>query len=69
MTESTNRLDVIDVEVFRKSLENITSEMAITLMRASGSSIVTDTRDFCTAIFDADAESTRMQSSWHFPGG
>jgi N-methylhydantoinase B len=61
--ESANRLDVIDVEVFRKSLENITGEMAITLMRASGSSVVTDTRDFCTAIFDADAEQLAF-SGW-----
>ncbi|MFN8217117.1 MAG: hydantoinase B/oxoprolinase family protein [Solirubrobacterales bacterium] len=63
MTGSANRLDVIDVEVFRKSLENITGEMAITLMRASGSSVVTDTRDFCTALFDADAEQLAF-SGW-----
>jgi N-methylhydantoinase B len=59
----SNRLDVIDVEVFRKSLENITGEMAITLMRASGSTVVTDTRDFCTALFDADAEQLAF-SGW-----
>lgn len=63
MSASSNRLDVIDVEVFRKSLENITGEMAITLMRASGSSVVTDTRDFCTALFDADAEQLAF-SGW-----
>jgi N-methylhydantoinase B len=51
-TIAERRLDVIDVEVFRKAVENLTNEMAITLMRASGSTIVTDTRDFSTAVFD-----------------
>ena len=46
-------IDLIDVEVFRQSLANLTEEMAITLKRASGSSIVVDTDDFSTAIFDA----------------
>lgn len=56
-------LDLIDVEVYRKALENLTNEMAITLMRASGSSVVVDTRDFCTAIFDERAEQLAF-SGW-----
>jgi N-methylhydantoinase B len=55
-TIAERRLDVIDVEVFRKAVENLTNEMAITLMRASGSTIVTDTRDFSTAVFDERGE-------------
>ena len=56
-------LDIIDVEVFRKALENLTEEMAITLKRASGSSIVVDTHDFSTAIFDAAGEQLAF-SGW-----
>ena len=37
--------------------------MAITLKRASGSSIVVDTHDFCTAIFDAAGEQLAF-SGW-----
>jgi N-methylhydantoinase B len=55
--------DVVDVEVFRKALENLTVEMAITLKRASGSSIVVDTNDFSTAIFDAAGEQLAF-SGW-----
>jgi N-methylhydantoinase B len=63
MSQDRGALDLIDVEVFRKGLENISAEMAIALMRASGSSVVTDTRDFCTALFDADAEQLAF-SGW-----
>jgi len=55
--------DIVDVEVFRKALENLTVEMAITLKRASGSSIVVDTNDFSTAIFDAAGEQLAF-SGW-----
>jgi N-methylhydantoinase B len=48
--------DLIDVEVHQKSLRNIANEMAITLMRTSGSPVVTDAKDFSTCILDADAE-------------
>ena len=56
-------VDIIDVEVFRKALANLTEEMAITLKRASGSSIVVDTHDFSTAIFDAAGEQLAF-SGW-----
>src|SRR3954447_13969559 len=55
--------DIVEVEAFRKALENLTEEMAITLKRASGSSIVVDTHDFCTAIFDAAGEQLAF-SGW-----
>jgi N-methylhydantoinase B len=55
--------DIVEVEVFRKALENLTNEMAITLKRASGSTIVVDTHDFSTAIFDAAGEQLAF-SGW-----
>jgi N-methylhydantoinase B len=48
--------DLIDVEVHQKSLRNIANEMAITLMRTSGSPVVTDAKDFSTCLLDAKAE-------------
>ena len=63
MDASSTPMDMIDVEVFRKALENLTNEMTITLKRASGSTIVVDTHDFCTAIFDAQGEQLAF-SGW-----
>lgn len=51
-----DQFDVIDVEVHGKSIRNIANEMAITLMRTSGSPVVTDAKDFSTCILDADIE-------------
>lgn len=48
--------DVIGAEVHRQALENITKEMAITLVRTSGSPIVQEAKDFSTALFDAKGE-------------
>ena len=62
-TRADPTVDIIDVEVFRKALANLTEEMAITLKRASGSSIVVDTHDFSTAIFDAAGEQLAF-SGW-----
>jgi N-methylhydantoinase B len=55
LTTLTGR-DLVDAEVFRKRLENLTTEMAITLGRTSGSVHVTDSKDFSTALFDADGD-------------
>jgi N-methylhydantoinase B len=46
----------VDAEIHRKALENIVNEMAITLVRTSGSPIVTDAMDFSTCLLDADGE-------------
>jgi N-methylhydantoinase B len=48
--------DIIAAEVHRQALENITKEMATTLVRTSGSPAVTDAKDFSTALFDVDGE-------------
>lgn len=48
--------DVIAAEVHRKALQNLTNEMAITLVRTSGSPIVTEAKDFSTCLLDAKPE-------------
>ena len=56
MTSNANRassFELIDVEVHQKSIRNIAAEMAITLMRTSGSPVVTEAKDFSTCILDA----------------
>ena len=48
--------DVIAAEVHRKALENLTNEMAITLVRTSGSPVVTEAKDFSTCFLDTVPE-------------
>jgi N-methylhydantoinase B len=55
-TRSATEYDLIDIEVHQKSIRNIANEMAITLMRTSGSPVVTDAKDFSTCILDANVE-------------
>jgi N-methylhydantoinase B len=52
----TSSFELIDVEVHQKSIRNIAGEMAITLMRTSGSPVVTEAKDFSTCILDAKIE-------------
>lgn len=56
MTRTESHMDLIDVEVHSKSIRNMANEMAITLMRTSGSPVVTEALDFSTCIVDRDAE-------------
>lgn len=53
---STADYDVVAAEVHRKALQNLTDEMAITLVRTSGSPIVTDSKDFSTCLLDDKPE-------------
>lgn len=53
---SHQALDIIDIEVHSKSIRNMANEMAITLMRTSGSPVVTEALDFSTCILDRNAE-------------
>lgn len=53
---STPEYDVIAAEVHRKSMQNITDEMAITLVRTSGSPIVTESKDFSTCLMNTVPE-------------
>lgn len=48
--------DVIAAEVHRKALENLTNEMAISLVRTSGSPVVVDAKDFSTCLMDTAPE-------------
>jgi N-methylhydantoinase B len=56
MTNTAAAYDLIDIEVHQKSVRNIANEMAITLMRTSGSPVVTDAKDFSTCLLDAKVE-------------
>jgi N-methylhydantoinase B len=56
ITEEQLAYDLIDAEVHQQALRNIAGEMAITLMRTSGSPVVTDGKDFSTCLLDADVE-------------
>src|SRR5581483_11337681 len=53
---ATRDSDIIAAEVHRKALENLTHEMAITLVRTSGSPIVTEAKDFSTCLLDTRPE-------------
>ncbi len=48
--------DSLATEVHRKAVENIVNEMALTLVRTSGSPAVTDAKDFCTCLLDPDGQ-------------
>lgn len=48
--------DVIGVEVHRKAMEQIAREMGITLVRTSGSPVVTDAKDLSCTILDENTE-------------
>jgi len=52
----SNDYDVIAAEVHRKAIKNLTDEMAITLVRTSGSPIVTESKDFSTCLMDTTPE-------------
>jgi N-methylhydantoinase B len=53
---ATTDYDVIAAEVHRKAIKNLTDEMAITLVRTSGSPIVTESKDFSTCLMDTKPE-------------
>jgi N-methylhydantoinase B len=48
--------DVIAAEVHRKAMQNVTNEMGITLVRTSGSPIVTSSMDFSMCLMDKTPE-------------
>jgi N-methylhydantoinase B len=54
---------VIDTEVHGKALLAATGEMAITLMRTSGSPVVTESKDFSVCIMDRDVRQLAF-SGW-----
>src|SRR3954447_19305390 len=54
--------DPVRTEVHRKAIENIVNEMALTLVRTSGSPSVTDAKDFCTCLLDEAGELLGLSS-------
>jgi N-methylhydantoinase B len=59
MPDETSRLstpDPITAEVVRCAYENIAHEMALVLIRTSGSPVLTEAKDFCAIIFNAKGE-------------
>jgi N-methylhydantoinase B len=52
----THDYDVIAVEVHRKALANLTDEMAITMLRTSGSPVVVEAKDFSCCLLDTKCE-------------
>jgi N-methylhydantoinase B len=53
---ATRDYDIIAAEVHRKAMQNVTNEMGITLVRTSGSPIVTSSKDFSTCLMDTTPE-------------
>ncbi len=48
--------DPVATEVHRKAIENIVNEMAVTLVRTSGSPVVSHAKDFSTCLLDERGE-------------
>ena len=46
--------DPVTLEVLRMRLDNIVEEMGIAMIRSSGSPVITEARDYNTALFDAE---------------
>jgi N-methylhydantoinase B len=53
---SLDSYDVIGAEVHRKAMENLTNEMAIAMMRTSGSPVVVEAKDFSACFMDTTPE-------------
>lgn len=57
MTRSVRRdYDLVTAEVHRKAVENLTEEMALTMVRTSTSPVVYEAKDFSTCFFDTVPE-------------
>jgi len=61
--------DPVSVEIHRRALDNITAEMAITLVRTSGSPVVYEVKDFATCLMDRRGEHLSMSSAVIFHAG
>lgn len=60
---TTQTADPVSIEIHRKALENITTEMAIALTRTSGSPVVYEVQDFATSLLDTDGEQLAMSAT------
>lgn len=66
---ATTAYDPVSVEIHRKALENITTEMAIALTRTSGSPVVYEVQDFVTSLLDTKGEQLSMSPTLVFHAG
>lgn len=59
--------DIFTAQVLELRLKNIVEEMATTLLRTSGSPVLTEAKDFSTAIFDRNGEHVAFSGyvTWH----
>jgi len=55
-THHDTDVDPVTVEIFSKALDNITGEMGLVMMRASGSPVIAEAVDFSTFMADADGD-------------
>ncbi len=55
-SEQVHSYDAFTAQVIQQRLKNVVEEMATMLLRTSGSPVLTEAQDFCTAIFDVDGE-------------
>ncbi len=53
VTQESSELDPITAEVIRCAFDNIADELAIVLLRTSGSPVLTEAKDFSAIVFDA----------------
>ncbi|HET6509965.1 MAG TPA: hydantoinase B/oxoprolinase family protein [Baekduia sp.] len=68
MSATTHGEDVVAVEVHSRALRNITNEMSSTLVRTSGSPVVTESKDYAACVLDTIPEhlSTAAYLVTHF---
>lgn len=55
-------LDPVAAEIHRRALQNVVDEMALTLVRTSGSPAAVDTKDFSTCLLDTIPEQLAFSS-------
>ena len=53
---STGDVDLVDVEIFSRALQNIVHEMGVVMMRTSGNPVIAEAVDFSTFIADDEGE-------------
>lgn len=53
---STEAIDLVDLEIFTRAMENVANEMGTVMIRASGSPVIAEAVDFSTFILDGDGD-------------
>jgi N-methylhydantoinase B len=55
-TDSTESVDLVDLEIFSRAMDNVANEMGTVMMRTSGSPVIAEAVDFSTFIADATGD-------------